>query len=64
MGNANWDFDELSEPNAITVDQFSGIFALVDITMSYGRYWITQVLDNVQPELDDPQELFDGEFED
>jgi hypothetical protein len=64
MGNANWDFDELLEPSTITVDQFSGIFALVDITMSYSHYWITQALDNVQPELDDPQEQFDGEFDD
>jgi hypothetical protein len=64
MGNSNWAFEELSEPITITVDQFSGIFALVDIAMSYGRYWVTQALDNVQPELDDLREQFDGEFED
>jgi hypothetical protein len=64
MGSASWAFDELSEPIFITVDQFSGIFALMDITMSYGRYWVTQALDNVQPEFDDPPEQYDGEFED
>jgi hypothetical protein len=52
MGSASWAYNELSELIAVTVEELSGVFALVNICMSYGHYWITQALDNVQPELD------------
>jgi hypothetical protein len=61
MGSASWAYEELSDPVAITVDWFSGVFALVDINMSYGHYWVMQAMDNVQPELDN--EEYDGEFD-
>jgi hypothetical protein len=61
MGSASWAYEELSELIPITVDQFSGVFALVDINMSYGHYWVTQAMDNIQPELDNEDN--DGDFE-
>jgi hypothetical protein len=37
----SWLFDELDEPEAVGIDAFSGVFALSDIQMSSGHYWLT-----------------------
>jgi hypothetical protein len=52
---ASWTYDALSELTPISLERFSGLFALVDIQMTYGRYWITQSLDNVQAEIGDDE---------
>jgi hypothetical protein len=53
MGNASWKYDELAEPIAMTADQFSDVFVLNHHNMSYGHYWVTQALSNVEPEYED-----------
>jgi hypothetical protein len=50
LGTASWAFNRLGNLTAISPERFSGLFALVDIQMSYGHYWVTQSLDNVEVE--------------
>ncbi|QRV78265.1 Transposase family tnp2 [Ceratobasidium sp. AG-Ba] len=52
LGTASWEFGELGEPMLIHANRFSGIFALFEVPMSYGRYWVTVALDSVTPERD------------
>lgn len=54
---SHWAYDELSDLVAIPVSDFSGIFALLAVPMSYGHYWITVALNNLEPE----EELVDVE---
>ena len=41
LGIDAWAFDQLSPVEAVRADQFSGVFALSDIEMTYGHYWLT-----------------------
>lgn len=50
MGVASWEYGELEEVVAIPATCFSGAFALFDVSMSNGRYWITVALDTITPE--------------
>ena len=50
---SSWAYGELGELIAIQVHRFSGTFALFDVEMSYGRYWVTVALDSISPERDD-----------
>ncbi|KAF8599161.1 hypothetical protein BDV93DRAFT_511869 [Ceratobasidium sp. AG-I] len=52
LGVSSWACGELGELTAIQVHCFSGTFALFDISMSYGRYWVTIALDSISPERD------------
>ncbi|KAG9119634.1 hypothetical protein FRC07_005262 [Ceratobasidium sp. 392] len=54
LGTASWEYDELGEVEAISSSRFSGVFALFDLPMSYGRYWVTVALDSVS--LEPPQD--------
>ncbi|QRV74708.1 Transposase family Tnp2 protein [Ceratobasidium sp. AG-Ba] len=56
LGVASWAYNELGAPTIIPIHRFSGTLALFDISMSYGRYWVTVALDSVQPERDDINE--------
>lgn len=49
---ASWEHGELGGVIAIRATRFSGTFALFDVPMSYGRYWITVALDSLSPERD------------
>ena len=42
---------------AIPASNFSGIFTFLTVPMSYGRYWVTVALNNLEPK----EELVDGE---
>ncbi|KAG8686951.1 hypothetical protein FRC08_012245 [Ceratobasidium sp. 394] len=53
LGVSSWAYGELGELIAIPVHRFSGALALFDVPMSYGRYWVTVVMDSVSPERDD-----------
>ncbi|QRW07944.1 Transposase family tnp2 [Ceratobasidium sp. AG-Ba] len=53
LGVSSWAYGQLTELTAIPVHRFSGALALFDITMSYGRYWVTVSLDNIAPERED-----------
>lgn len=53
MGVSSWEHAALGELVAIPATRFSGAFALFDVPMSYGRYWVTIALDSVSPEQDD-----------
>ncbi|CCO36986.1 hypothetical protein BN14_11135 [Rhizoctonia solani AG-1 IB] len=48
---AAWQFAELDEPEVINVTQFSGTFALSDIEMETGHYWLTFAMYPTEPEL-------------
>ncbi|QRV73450.1 Transposase family tnp2 [Ceratobasidium sp. AG-Ba] len=50
LGTASWEYAGLGEIKAISSTRFSGVFALFDIPMSYGRYWVTVALDSVSLE--------------
>ncbi|QRV96270.1 Transposase family tnp2 [Ceratobasidium sp. AG-Ba] len=52
LGTASWEYDALDEPILVSVNRFSGCFALFDVPTSYGRYWVTVALDSVSPEHD------------
>ncbi|KAG9126247.1 hypothetical protein FRC07_004272 [Ceratobasidium sp. 392] len=49
----HWSYGSYDEPEAVCVTYFSGSFALGDIEMSYGHYWITLGMKLVDPEFDD-----------
>ncbi|QRW10162.1 Transposase family tnp2 [Ceratobasidium sp. AG-Ba] len=46
LGASSWEYGQLGEPVVVSATQFSGVFALFDIPMSYGRYWVTVALDS------------------
>ncbi|QRW12956.1 hypothetical protein RhiLY_11955 [Ceratobasidium sp. AG-Ba] len=52
LGTTSWEFGELGEPMLVHANRFSGTFALFEVSMSYGRYWVTVALDSVTPERD------------
>ncbi|QRW12224.1 Transposase family Tnp2 protein [Ceratobasidium sp. AG-Ba] len=52
LGTTSWEFGELGEPMLVHANCFSGTFALFEVSMSYGRYWVTVALDSVTPERD------------
>ncbi|QRV98832.1 Transposase family tnp2 [Ceratobasidium sp. AG-Ba] len=56
LGVTSWAYGQFDEPIIIPVHRFSGALALFDISMSYGRYWVTVALDSVQPERDNIDE--------
>ncbi|KAG8696181.1 hypothetical protein FRC08_007312 [Ceratobasidium sp. 394] len=47
----SWAFGELEDPEIVSVDAFTGVFALGDIELSYGHYWVTFAMKPVEPEL-------------
>jgi hypothetical protein len=47
LGVGHWAHKSLSEPEVIEIARFSGIFALFEISLSYGQYWVTAPLANV-----------------
>jgi hypothetical protein len=47
---SHWEHGALSELVAIPVSEFAGIFALLTVPMSYGHYWVTVALNNLEPE--------------
>ncbi|KAG9124509.1 hypothetical protein FRC07_011347 [Ceratobasidium sp. 392] len=49
----HWAYDSYNEPEVIAITSFSGSFALGDVVMSYGHYWITFAMKPVDPEYDD-----------
>lgn len=53
LGTSSWQHGELGELRGISATRFSGTFALFDVPMSYGRYWVTVALDSINPERDD-----------
>lgn len=61
LGAAHWAYDELSELFAIPVADFAGIFALMRVPMSYGQYWVTVSLNNLERE-DEDEEDDDGDW--
>lgn len=52
LGVSSWEYGVLGELIAIPATRFLGVFALFDVPMSYGRYWVTVALDSVSPERD------------
>ncbi|EUC58848.1 hypothetical protein RSOL_281650 [Rhizoctonia solani AG-3 Rhs1AP] len=48
-----WAYNKLSAPVAISVKRFVGTFAMFDVPMAYGRYWVTVALDSTSLENDD-----------
>lgn len=56
FGVSSWAYSRLGGTVAISADRFSGNFALFDIPMSYGRYWVTVSLDNISPEREDDED--------
>ena len=57
----SWTYSQLSHAIAIPVHRFSGVFALFDVPMSYGRYWVTLSLDNISPERGEQEDDEDAE---
>ncbi|KDN34320.1 hypothetical protein RSAG8_12585, partial [Rhizoctonia solani AG-8 WAC10335] len=53
---AAWMFGELDEPEAIDITQFSGAFALSDIQMNTGHYWLTFAMQPTEPAMFDDVE--------
>ncbi|KAG8760787.1 hypothetical protein FRC12_009501, partial [Ceratobasidium sp. 428] len=45
-----WAYNELEEPEVVSVDTLTGVFVLGDIEMSYGRYWLTFGIKPIEPE--------------
>jgi hypothetical protein len=52
LGVSNWDYGKLGDMVAIPVRRLSGTFALFDVQMTYGRYWVVVALDSMSPERD------------
>lgn len=52
LGVSSWEYGALGDLLVIPATRFSGAFALFDVPMSYGRYWVTVALDSVSPERD------------
>ncbi|CAE6449656.1 unnamed protein product, partial [Rhizoctonia solani] len=50
LGTESWVYQALDEPEATPLDRLVGVFALSDITMSTGRYWLTFSMDHTEPE--------------
>ncbi|KDN40631.1 hypothetical protein RSAG8_07960, partial [Rhizoctonia solani AG-8 WAC10335] len=48
---AAWMFEELGEAEVINITRFSGAFALSDIQMSTGHYWLTFAMQPIEPEM-------------
>ncbi|KAF8597086.1 hypothetical protein BDV93DRAFT_411443, partial [Ceratobasidium sp. AG-I] len=53
LGASSWEHGELGDTVAILATRFSGTFALFDVPMSYGRYWVTVAMDSISPERDE-----------
>ncbi|KAB5590187.1 Protein CSF1 [Ceratobasidium theobromae] len=53
---ASWAYGQLGDPIAIEVNHFSGAFALFDIPMRLGRYWVTVALDNIGLQQNEAEE--------
>ncbi|QRV84445.1 Transposase family Tnp2 protein [Ceratobasidium sp. AG-Ba] len=49
MGIHAWEFEHFGPLEAVHPDAFSGVFALSDIEMTYGHYWITYEMANTSP---------------
>ncbi|QRV96762.1 hypothetical protein RhiJN_24780 [Ceratobasidium sp. AG-Ba] len=62
LGAQHWEYNQLSELVAIPVKDFSGIFALLRVPMSYGEYWVTVSLNNLEPEEEDHNDYDEGEW--
>ncbi|QRW10485.1 Transposase family Tnp2 protein [Ceratobasidium sp. AG-Ba] len=46
----SWAYDELEPPKVVGVNVFTGVFALGDIELNFGRYWLTFAMKPVEPE--------------
>ncbi|KAG8721873.1 hypothetical protein FRC08_009396 [Ceratobasidium sp. 394] len=57
LGVHSWVHGNLGELIAVSVDQLSGVFALFDIPMTDGRYWVTVALDSIGPEQEVDDEI-------
>ena len=40
-------YEEFEEPEIISLDSITGTFAMEDIELSYGHYWVTVAMDRV-----------------
>jgi hypothetical protein len=40
-------YNELGNPEVVSINAFSGVFAMTDIIMSTGHYWVTRAMHNV-----------------
>ncbi|QRV84956.1 hypothetical protein RhiJN_12972 [Ceratobasidium sp. AG-Ba] len=51
----HWVYNSYNAPEVVDVTSFSGSFALGDIEMIYGHYWITFGMKPINPEFDDDE---------
>jgi hypothetical protein len=47
LAYASWAFEEFEEPEIVSLDSITGTFALEDIELTYGHYWVTVAMDRV-----------------
>ncbi|CCO36813.1 hypothetical protein RSOLAG1IB_12102 [Rhizoctonia solani AG-1 IB] len=57
LGTASWEFDELGDLETVSIDTFSGVFALFKIPTLQADYWVTVSLDTLSPARDDPEDF-------
>ncbi|EUC53934.1 transposase family Tnp2 protein, partial [Rhizoctonia solani AG-3 Rhs1AP] len=50
----SWEYNRLDPPEVISVEEFTGVFALIEMEFTYGHYWITAAMDRARPEPYDP----------
>ncbi|QRV83198.1 Transposase family tnp2 [Ceratobasidium sp. AG-Ba] len=50
LGIDAWAYDELGPLEVVRAEDFTGVFALSDIEMSYGHYWLTFAMVHTEPE--------------
>ncbi|KAG9077295.1 hypothetical protein FS749_010833 [Ceratobasidium sp. UAMH 11750] len=50
LGINAWEFDQLDPAKAVPADAFTGVFALSDVELEAGHYWITFAMINTEPE--------------
>ncbi|KAG8796204.1 hypothetical protein FRC12_003169 [Ceratobasidium sp. 428] len=46
----SWAYDELEPPEVVGIDAFTGAFALGNIELNIGHYWLTFAMKPVEPE--------------
>ncbi|KAG8724749.1 hypothetical protein FRC09_014814 [Ceratobasidium sp. 395] len=51
----HWAYNVYNEPEIVSLTSFSGLFALGDIVMSYGHYWMTFAVKPVDPEFEEDE---------
>ncbi|KAF8594557.1 hypothetical protein BDV93DRAFT_515687 [Ceratobasidium sp. AG-I] len=61
LGATNWKYNTLGPTISVPAAHFSGVFALIDHRMSYGHYWVTLSLKNIQEDFEEEQEDVDND---